>query len=202
MLHGTSVGDFRATFIVDYPWSWRFWPQKSTGLFSSALRFVPVDNSNRQRYRFCVQKSEDEHKFSAAESPLCRPSPPGSDREMIINFDWRPDGLTCDSDEDVVACWNGTDLIQLNLKNYSFYVGDTGGTLVGTAVDGADLIRVFTHEVGHWLGLDHMAGGGNIMSPTLAEARCIDDGNMRMIDSVARGEVPQKANQAESLRYE
>ena len=201
MLHGTSLGDFRATFIVDYPWSWRFWPQKSTGLFSSALSFIPVSSSERQRHRFCVQKSEDEYGFSAAESPLCRPSPPSSDREMIINFDWRPDGLTCDSDEDVVACWNGTDLIELNLKDYSFYIGDTGDTLVGTAVNGADLIRVFTHEVGHWLGLGHMVGGGNVMSPNLREAQCINDSNVRMINSVARGEV-ERVHQAESLRYE
>src|SRR5262249_51205141 len=147
------------------------------------------NNTARQRQRFCMQDDEKDYRFSAARSPLCRPSPPGSDQEMVVNLEWRPAGLTCDSRSAVVACWNGTDLIELNLKDYSFYVGDTGDDLLGKSAKGADLIRVFAHEVGHWLGLDHIDGDGNIMSDQLAAARCIDDRNMRLINAVAHGDV-------------
>lgn len=199
MLQGPS-GDYRATFNPMYPWMWRVFAQKSTGLFSSALSFVPVSGTARQRQRFCLQQDETNYGFSAAQSPLCRTSPPGSDQEMVINVEWTQK-LSCDDRPTVVACWNGTDLIELNVKDYSFYVGDTGDVLLGSAAKGADLIRVFTHEVGHWLGLAHMAGDGNIMSDELAGARCIDDRNMRTINEIAHGEI-KRTDKPEALRYE
>lgn len=200
MLHGTPE-NFRATFIDLYPWAWWLFSRKSTGLFSSALSFVPVSGTARQRQRFCLQKDETGYGFSAAQSPLCRPSPPSSDQEMVVNFEWRPEGLSCDNRSSVVACWNGTDLIELNLKDYSFYVGDTGDSLVGTAAKGADLVRVFAHEVGHWLGLDHIAGDGNIMSDELSAARCIDDYNVRQLNAIALGEM-KPSKKPEALLYE
>jgi hypothetical protein len=200
MLQGVPE-NYRATFIFGYPWIWRISQQKNSGLFSSALSFTAVSNSARQRQRFCLQNDEDEYRFSAKESPLCRPSPPSSEQEMVVNLKWRPQGLSCDNRPNVVACWNGTDQIELNLKEYSFYVGDTGNVLFGKAGKGADLIRVFTHEVGHWLGLDHLAGDGNIMSDKLASARCIDDLDMRTINALAHGDI-RRRHMPEALRYE
>jgi hypothetical protein len=201
MLQGVPE-NYRATFIQGYPWMWTISQQKSSGLFSSAPSFTAVDNSARQRQRFCLQYDENQYRFSAKESPLCQSTtPPSSEREMVVNLKWRPGGLTCDDRPSVVACWNGTDQIELNLKGYSFYVGDTGSVLFGNAGKGADLVRVFTHEVGHWLGLDHLAGDGNIMSAELASARCMDDLDVRTINALAHGDI-RRSNMPEALRYE
>jgi hypothetical protein len=200
MLQGTPE-NYRATFNDGYPWVWRFSPRKSTGLFSSAISFVPVSGSARQRQRFCLQQDEDEYRFAARQSPLCRPSPPSSDEEMVVNFEWKRKGLGCDTRPSVVACWNGTDRIELNLKHYSFYIGDTGDTVLGDAAKGADLVRVFTHEVGHWLGLDHIVGDGNIMSDELEHARCIDDRDVQRINAIAHGTV-RPSHKPEALLYD
>ncbi len=200
MLQGVPE-NYRATFIYGYPWIQTISHQKSSGLFSSALSFTAVSSSARQRQRFCQQYDEKPYRFSAKESPLCRPSPPSSEQEMVVNLKWRRERLACDSRPSVVACWNGSDQIELNLKGYSFYVGDTGSVLLGKAGKGADLVRVFTHEVGHWLGLDDLAGDGNIMSGELASARCIDDLDMRAINALAHGDI-RRSNMPEALRYE
>lgn len=200
MLQGQPE-NYRATFIRDYPWMLRPAIRKNTGLFSSAEPFVRVSGTDRQRSRFCVQDPEVESGFSASESPLCRPTPAPSDQEMLIQVVWRTAGLNCDPAPNVVACWNGTDLIEINARDYSFYAGDIGRTLIGTSPRGVDLIRVFTHEVGHWLGLPHLPSAANIMAARFTDARCIDDLNLARINQVASGEVaPSYA--PEALHYE
>ena len=200
MLQGWP-GNFRASFRGGYPWNPRLTARKSVGAFNTADAFIPVEMSAMQRQRFCVQTPEKEFGFDAAQSPLCRPSPPSSEKEMVVNFEWNSDVQSCTGESEVVACWNGGERIQMNVRDYSFYVGDVGTGLVGTGAKGADLVRVFIHEVGHWLGLGHMIGDGNIMSSRLSSARCIDTRNLELVNSVARGDT-ERRREAENLHYD
>jgi len=200
MLAGTPE-NHRATFAKRYPWNNRISITKNNGLFTSAIPFVKVSGTPRQRQRFCNQHSEPNHRFSAADSPLCRPSVVSNEDEMIINVEWHRGAGPCGSKPGAVACWNGTDLIKMNLREFAFYAGDVGAILLGSSPRQVDLIRVFTHEVGHWLGLPHLSPDGNIMAYHFSEARCIDDVALTKLNAIASGlELP--SNEAESLLYD
>lgn len=190
MLRGPEE-NYRATFDAG-PWLPNHVPvsMKNMGFFTSSSGFVKVSDSMRQRRRFCNQLPEQYElfHFSAAESPLCRPTMISNDDEMIIHFRWHRDGLPNSDNQEVVAIWNGTDTIDVNLLEYSYYAGDVGQVLVGSANRQVDLIRIFTHEVGHWLGLDHQNYEGNIMAPKYPEARCIDDTILDELNKLAAGQ--------------
>lgn len=37
-----------------------------------------------------------------------------------------------------------------------------------------DLLQAVLHEMGHWIGVNHMTKGESIMAPSMEQARCID----------------------------
>jgi hypothetical protein len=88
----------------------------------------------------------------------------------------------------------------MNVNEFSFYAGDVGQVLVGTSDRQVDLVRVFAHEIGHWLGLGHLPSDGNIMSNTFGRARCIDDVVLEKLNAIASGRL-QPSFEAEALLY-
>lgn len=188
LLHG-EPDNFRASFMGQYPWSLRVGVSRNTGMMTSSDQWVRLDLTPRQRQRFCIQAREAGSGFSAADSPLCRPTPLNSDDEILVEIAWRHDGLVCDPSPAAVACWNGSDLIELNARDYAFYAGDIGWPLVGSAPRRVDLIRVFAHEVGHFMGLGHTVSPGGIMVARFGEARCLDDPALQAINRIALGQV-------------
>lgn len=185
MLRGPQ-DDQRATFARGYPWDGRFWPGKGADYFLDSSPYVPVHFSDRQRARFCAQADERIALFSAARSPLCRPTVASSAGELRIHLRWRMTSLECGPGPTTVACWNGTDAIEFNLHDFSFY-REIGHPLLGTSPHTVDLARVFAHEIGHWLGLGHMTTPTSIMSARFGDARCIDDKTTALVNKVAAG---------------
>lgn len=200
MLQGRA-GNFRATFETNFPFTSDFMTDKYMNTLMKTNSFVQVDDSLWQRRRFCNQRSEDEHHFSTSESPLCRPTAVANDNERIVNFHWVADSTPCGGDAGTVACWNGKDIISMNLHDYSFYVGDIGAALLGTSHRQVDLIRVLAHEVGHWLGLGHLKGQDSIMQSFFSDARCLDNRALDELNAIAAREKPPSYT-PEALRYD
>lgn len=200
MLQG-GPENFRATFARNYPFDKRIAINRNNGYFTDATPMVKVSGTLRQRRRFCNQEPDPQHGFSAPNSPLCRPTlVPGADK-MIIHVEWSKSKLPCGSRQGAVACWNGTDRIVMNLDEFSFYAGNLGEPLLGTASRQVDLVRVFTHEVGHWLGVGHLDAEGSIMSAHFADARCIDDLAAARLNDIAAG-LEKPSRTPETLLYE
>ncbi|WP_265943139.1 matrixin family metalloprotease [Dechloromonas sp. A34] len=199
MLKGTPE-NYRATFATRYPWQKRIIVEKNSGAFTTAKSFAKMSGTLRQKRRFCNQLAEENNKFAAADSPLCRATKAARDEEMIINIQWDKESMPCGNRTGIVACWNGTDLIRMNLGEFSFYAGDIGQVLVGSSPRQVDLIRVFTHEVGHWLGLGHLEQKGSVMNKSFSSVRCVDDAAQAIINSIAAG-TTSPSYQPEALLY-
>jgi hypothetical protein len=175
-------------------------PDKNMGPFVMIEQYVPVPISPEQRTLFCHQVPEKDGIFSAAESPLCRATTASNDREMVLHFRWARDEAPCSGEADAIACWNGADLISMNLRDFSFYAGDVGSVVLGTAPHQVDLVRVFAHEAGHWLGLGHLNSGTSIMQTKFSHALCLDNLTLSKLNQID-SEGMNGASAAEALHY-
>lgn len=110
-----------------------------------------------------------------------------------------PGFTSCGNDTDVVACEKDASKVELNAKHYRFD-SLTGQTILGRGERRVPLLPILLHEVGHWIGIDHLPEADNIMSEYLDQAKCLDDTSANALTILARGgSYPMKKPLA--LRY-
>lgn len=85
------------------------------------------------------------------------------------------DGPTsCGASTNIVGCSADSLLVELNARDYQFKDHVNGTPVFGASTGKAvDLLVVLLHEVGHWMGLPHLADDGDLMGDSLVNARCI-----------------------------
>ena len=97
--------------------------------------------------------------------------------DIILN-----DGFTsCDNSVDTIACEKQSQLIEFNVRDYTFGLMSGNKTTIGSGRRFAALDLVFVHEIGHWLGLAHLNRADSIMSETLEQARCITNSDIELL---------------------
>jgi hypothetical protein len=128
------------------------------------------------------------HFINFSDTPVCRPTREASENELKIDLVFIDGSTSCG---DAVGCWNNNGLIQFDAKHYRYYLDHPSNTIIGRGAIPVDLMRVLTHEAGHWIGLDHVAGPSGIMSEYYEETRCIDDEAIGRLNAIVTGE--QKA---------
>jgi|HubBroStandDraft_6_1064221.scaffolds.fasta_scaffold62305_3 hypothetical protein len=74
----------------------------------------------------------------------------------------------------VIACGQQAKLVQLNGKDYTFVSRSPTTALFGRGDRPVEFFLVMLHEMGHWLGLQHLNSPNGIMSGTLRDVECID----------------------------
>lgn len=85
-----------------------------------------------------------------------------------------PGFTECGADTNVIACEKDRSIVALNSRDYTFVDAQTN-PVFGSGQPKVSLMHVLLHEVGHWIGINHIQSWGNIMSESLSESRCIDD---------------------------
>jgi hypothetical protein len=94
----------------------------------------------------------------------------GTMANILIAF--RRDARTaCGAEADIIGCRADNELTEYNTRDYRFL---SGGVSIGDGPVELDLLQAVLHEMGHWIGLEHIDGGDSIMSASLDKARCID----------------------------
>ena len=76
-------------------------------------------------------------------------------------------------DPSIVAC-GGEQGVDLNTADFKFLAHNSSEVLFGQGEISIDLLKVVIHEVGHWIGLPHLAGN-NVMAANLSNLDCIND---------------------------
>jgi hypothetical protein len=100
-----------------------------------------------------------------------------------------PGFTACGPDTNVIACENNRSVVALNSRDYSFVDAQTK-PIFGSGGPKVSLMHVLLHEVGHWIGLEHIDSWGNIMYESLSQSRCIDDVDANALLVVAAGVPP------------
>ena len=111
-----------------------------------------------------------------ADVPMIPDSPKSGLRILLT------EGFTsCDSNPDTIACEQWGDQIEFNIKDYTYTVDSSGEVAFGRGLREVSLDAVMAHEIGHWLGLDHVEKTDALMSPTVDKARCIVDADVEAL---------------------
>ena len=79
----------------------------------------------------------------------------------------------CGDDSTIIACAQPDRSVHLNAEDWSFLSYEDGHVVFGTGLQEVDLLQVFLHETGHWIGLDHSEHTGSIMADYLTAASCL-----------------------------
>jgi hypothetical protein len=109
--------------------------------------------------------------------PCRQASPPAQvPADIVIRILPRPPDACASfvkNPSDVIACRSDR-IIELNGGDFAFMAHASDRKLFGSGAAQADLLKVMTHEAGHWIGLTHL-GGTSIMAEKSNSARCIND---------------------------
>lgn len=100
----------------------------------------------------------------------------------------------------VVACEANRRTIRLNSRDYKFYIGSTTSVLLGNGKL-VDLEETILHEIGHWLGLDHLVSPDGIMNAFSDDIRCIDRPAIDALNAIVSGRVSSHATVQQALLY-
>lgn len=125
---------------------------------------------------------------------------PGTSANIRVNF--KSGETACGSDADIVGCRADNELTQYNVRDYRFTV-QPSGISIGSGPIEVDLLQAVVHEMGHWIGVDHLTNGESIMAPSMEQARCIDFETVKAVAEQAfgnNGPDKQIAPQAFTLR--
>ena len=139
--------------------------------------FLPYRRTESPRSdfeRLCkVRASEkDTPILKRLQDALCSGSaPPGTAANIRVTF--KQGETACGDGAEVIGCRADHELTQYNIRDYRF-AAQPGGTLIGKGPIEVDLLQAVLHEMGHWIGVDHLGAGESIMAPSLEQSRCID----------------------------
>lgn len=149
-------------------------------------RYKPVSLSDEQRAVRCdPDENHTRHFINFSKTPVCRKTQVTTKDELKLDLVFVNGSTSCG---DAVACWNNNGVIQFDTQHFRYYLNHPSNVIVGKGPIAVDLLRVFTHEAGHWIGLDHIAGPFGIMSEFYDETRCIDDAAITRLNAIVTGE--------------
>ncbi len=115
----------------------------------------------------------------------CEGNPRTTKRNLKIKVLDR--NTSCGLSPNIVGCCEANYLLELNAKDYA-YTNTTGQVVMGHGNDLVSLTSVLVHEMGHWIGVGHIAEPGNIMADSALYARCINNTVVDAVSAALSGE--------------
>lgn len=138
------------------------------------LPYRRTENPRKDFERVCTAKASERGTptLKRLQDTLCSDVVvPGTSANIRVNF--KSGETACGHDADIVGCRADHELTQYNVRDYRF-VAPPSGITIGSGPVEVDLLQVVLHEMGHWIGVDHLNQGESIMAPSMEQARCID----------------------------
>jgi len=152
----------------------RFLGSARIGVGAPFLPYRRTENPQKDFERLCAVRATEvgTPTLKRVQDALCRSKvPPGTSANIRVNF--KNGETACGNDADIVGCRADNELTQYNVRDYRF-TAQPSGISIGSGPIEVDLLQAVLHEMGHWIGVDHLTKGESIMAPSMEQARCID----------------------------
>jgi len=145
--------------------------------------YSEVDRNDPAVHTVCaVPNNEASQGLRAAQSVLnCQDVPTATVPTPLLLLSFKRRTTGCGADSNIIACEADYQLIEMNVLDYTFREFGAGPVIVPGGSKAVDLFHVLLHEVGHWIGLDHLDIGTSVMASDLSTSRCIDVATARLI---------------------
>jgi hypothetical protein len=105
---------------------------------------------------------------------LCGDGTPNDQAMAAILLRFREGRTACGDSANVIACRADYELTEYNVRDYTFVAPTSELPAIGHGPQEIDFLHAILHEMGHWIGLEHIEGGESIMASSLETSRCID----------------------------
>lgn len=152
----------------------RFLGSARIGVGAPFLPYRRTENPQKDFERLCVVSATERGTptLKRVQDALCLSKvAPRTSANIRVNF--KNGETACGNDADIVGCRADNELTQYNVRDYRF-TAQPSGISIGSGPIEVDLLQSVLHEMGHWIGVDHLTKGESIMAPSMEQARCID----------------------------
>lgn len=120
-----------------------------------------------------------------------------------VSIGFSTSDIGCKGDrENIIACAKYHKRVDLNTRDFVFDGPSGSDARFGGGKRPVEFRRVMLHEVGHWLGLDHMEGSQNIMSEIASNAICVSNQNVAMLTEPVSQALSLNSESLHALLYE
>ena len=115
---------------------------------------------------------------------LCSPAQIDKGLSASIRVRFRDGRTACGISTNIIACRADSELTEFNVRDYQFAFSEDSAEPLGHGQIEVNLLHVLMHEMGHWIGLQHINVGQSIMAGNLSQSRCIDLPTMLALDTL------------------
>jgi hypothetical protein len=125
--------------------------------------------------RVCTAKASETATptLKRVQDALCSTaSVPGTSASIRVTF--KLGDTACGDESEVIGCRADHELTQYNVRDFRFSSTHPISTSIGNGRIEVDLLQAVVHEMGHWIGIEHLGSGESIMAASLEQSRCID----------------------------
>jgi hypothetical protein len=150
--------------------------------------YIHEDAPRRKEFSPYILEQPDSFKLLCASEPndkqtpllwnirqaLCLPERLDKGSVASIRVRFRYGQTACGMSTNIIACRADSELTEFNIRDFRFSFPDAIAQPIGDGPVEISFLHVMMHEMGHWIGLQHINGGHSIMASSMDESRCVD----------------------------